>query len=81
MRPVGVVDNASQFMEASAAYLILHAHSMGQLRRVMIIGDHHQHPPALLAKRNPFSASGSVSLIERQIRAGTSHIQLQTQYM
>jgi hypothetical protein len=76
-----VVDNASQFMEANAAYLILRAHSMGQLRRVLLIGDHHHHPPALLAERNPFSASGSVSLIERQIRAGTSHIQLQTQYM
>jgi hypothetical protein len=76
-----VVGNASRFMEANAAYLILRAHSMGQLHRVLLIGDHHQHPPALLAERNPFSASGSVLLIERQIRAGTSHIQLQTQYM
>lgn len=36
-----VVDNASQFMEANTAYLILRAHSMGQLRRVLLIGDHH----------------------------------------
>jgi hypothetical protein len=70
-----VVDNSSQCMEAHAAYLILRAHSMGQLRRVMLVGDRDQHP-ALLAERNPFSASGSVSLVERQIRAGTSHIQL-----
>jgi superfamily I DNA and/or RNA helicase len=76
-----VVDNASQSMEANAAYLILRAHSMGQLRRVLLIGDHRQHPPALLAERNPCSASGLVSLIERQIRAGTSYIQLQTQYI
>jgi superfamily I DNA and/or RNA helicase len=75
-----VVDEASQFMEANAAYLILRAHSMGQLRRVLLIGDHNQHP-ALSAERNPFRASGSVSLIERQIRAGSSHIQLQTQYL
>jgi hypothetical protein len=75
-----VVDEASQFMEANAAYLTLRAHSMGQLRRVLLIGDHHQHP-ALSAERNPFRASGSVSLIERQIRAGSSHIQLQTQYL
>lgn len=75
-----VVDNASQSMEANVAYPILRAYSMGELRRVLIIGDHHQHP-ALSAERNPFSATGSVSLIERQIRAGTSHIRLQTQYM
>lgn len=75
-----IVDNASKFMEANATYLILRAHSMGQLRRVLIIGDNPQLPLTLLAERNPFSASGSVSLIERQIRAGSSHVQLQTLY-
>jgi hypothetical protein len=75
-----VVDKASRSMEANTADLILRAQFMGELRRVLLIGDHHQYP-ALLVERNPFSASGSVSLIERQIRAGTSHIRLETQYM
>jgi predicted ATPase len=75
-----IMDEASQFMEANAVYPILHANANGQLRRVLIIGDHHQLPPTVLAERNPFSASGSVSLMERQIHAGTAHIQLRTQF-
>jgi predicted ATPase len=75
-----IMDEASQFMEANAVYPILHAHANGQLRRVLIIGDHHQLPPTVLAERNPFSASGTVSLMERQIHAGTAHIQLRTQF-
>lgn len=76
-----VMDEASQFMEANAVHPILHADSEGgQLRRVLIIGDHHQLPPTVLAERNPFAASGSVSLMERQILAGTAYVQLRTQF-
>ena len=67
-------------MEVNAAYLILRGQSMGNLRRVLLIGDHLQSPPALLAEGNHFAASVSVSLLDSQIRAGPSHIQVQTQY-
>lgn len=75
-----VMDEASQSMEANAVHPILHARANGQLRRVLIIGDHHQLPPTVLAERNPFSASGSVSLMERQILSGTAYVQLRTQF-
>lgn len=75
-----VMDEASQFKEACAIHPILHAHSNGNLRRVLMIGDHHQLPPVLKAERNPFSATGTISLMERQILAGTAHIQLREQF-
>lgn len=75
-----ILDDASEFMEACAIYPILRANANGDLRRVLIIGDHKQQSPTLNADRNPFSASGSVSLLERQILAGTPHIELRTQY-
>jgi hypothetical protein len=71
-----VIDEASQLMEACAIHPILHAHSNGHLRRVLIIGDHHQLHPTLKADRNPFASAGTISLMERQILAGTAHIQL-----
>lgn len=75
-----VMDEASQFKEACAIHPILHAHSNGNLRRVLLIGDHRQLPPVLKADRNPFSATGTISLMERQILAGTAHIQLREQF-
>jgi superfamily I DNA and/or RNA helicase len=45
-----------------------------------MVGDHHQLPPTLKADRNPFSFTGTISLLERQILAGTAHIQLREQF-
>jgi superfamily I DNA and/or RNA helicase len=70
-----VIDEASQLEEACAIHPILHAHANGRLRRVLIIGDHQSHP-ILKTDRNPFASTGTMYLMERQILAGTAHIQL-----
>lgn len=75
-----VMDDSSRCMEADAVAMIVHAKSQEQLRRVLIIGDQNQLHPPLRAGRNPFSSTGRISLMERQILAGTSYLQLRTQF-
>ena len=75
-----IMDEASQFMEARAVSALVHAVSGKKLRRIMLIGDDKQLPPTLLAKRNPFSKTGEVSLFERLIATGIDVHMLTEQY-
>ncbi|KAK8179583.1 P-loop containing nucleoside triphosphate hydrolase protein [Phyllosticta citribraziliensis] len=80
-KPRGLImDEASQFNEASALAAILHALNGGKLERILLIGDHHQLPPTTTAIRNPFSLNSRSSLFERLILAGTPHLQLREQF-
>lgn len=49
-------------------------------RRVLLLGDTQSISPTSMADRNVFSGSASMSLIERQVLAGTPHVRLRTQY-
>ncbi|PNS17971.1 Regulator of nonsense transcripts 1 [Sphaceloma murrayae] len=75
-----IMDEASQFSEAKAAFALLHAYSQGSLERILLVGDHMQLPPTLMAAVNPFAATGSISLFERLILGGTPSIQLKSQF-
>ncbi|KAF2221562.1 AAA domain-containing protein [Elsinoe ampelina] len=50
------------------------------LKRVLLVGDHKQLPPTVVAPRNPFSNTGSIYQLERLIDAGTPSVHLQRQY-
>lgn len=77
MNPSGLImDNSSQIDEASAASAIIHALNGGKLKRILLIGDHHQEPPTV-ATRNPFGRNSRLSLLKRLVLAGTPHVQLQ----
>lgn len=75
-----IMDEASQFMEARAVFPILRAVKCGKLQRVLLIGDDLQLPPTLMAPRNPFHATGMMSLFERLVKAGFPVIILQVQH-
>jgi hypothetical protein len=75
-----VMDEASQFLEARAVFPILEAMSKGRLRRILLIGDDKQLPPTLMAPRNPFHATGVVSLFERLIKTGVTPVTMLEQY-
>ncbi|KAK5731960.1 hypothetical protein LTR17_010912 [Elasticomyces elasticus] len=75
-----LMDEGSQMSEAKAVLPIAHALSGGNLQRVLIIGDNNQLPPTRLAQHNPVGPSCETSLMERLILAGSSYIQLRTQY-
>ncbi|TKX27200.1 AAA domain-containing protein 1 [Elsinoe australis] len=75
-----IMDEASQFAEAKAAFALLHAFKQGNLQRIILVGDDKQLPPTLMASINPFAATGSASLFERLMMGGTPSIQLRTQY-
>ncbi|KAK7512449.1 uncharacterized protein IWZ02DRAFT_385097, partial [Phyllosticta citriasiana] len=80
-KPRGLImDEASQFNEASALAAILHALNGGKLERILLIGDHHQLPPTTTATGNAFSSNASLSLFERLILAGTPYVQLREQF-
>ncbi|KAL1392064.1 hypothetical protein HDK64DRAFT_67246 [Phyllosticta capitalensis] len=77
MNPSGLImDNSSQIDEASAVSAIIHALNGGKLKRILLIGDHHQEPPTV-ATRNPFGRNSRLSLLKRLVLAGTPHVQLQ----
>jgi hypothetical protein len=75
-----IMDEASQFIEARAVFPILQAMSKNRLERILLIGDDKQLPPTLMAPRNPFHATGVVSLFERLIKTGVAPVALREQY-
>ncbi|KAK8220947.1 hypothetical protein IWZ01DRAFT_536921 [Phyllosticta capitalensis] len=76
MNPSGLImNNSSQIDEASAVSAIIHALNGGKLKRILLIGDHHQEPPTV-ATRNPFGRNSRLSLLKRLVLAGTPHVQL-----
>lgn len=75
-----IMDEASQSSEARAVFPIVHALSGGRLKRMMLIGDDDQLPPARLAERNLASAAGEVSLMERLMLAGFQPVRLLEQF-
>jgi superfamily I DNA and/or RNA helicase len=75
-----VMDEASQFQEATAVGAIAHAVKQGKLRRILLIGDDYQLPPTVMSKRNPFRETAKVSLFQRLIEAGLQPLILDTQY-
>lgn len=75
-----IIDDASQATELELVYPIIHALNNGRLRRVLIVGDHHQLPPVIKANRNPFSTQGKLSLLERLLKAGFPSTMLREQY-
>ncbi|KAK5133881.1 hypothetical protein LTR08_007212 [Meristemomyces frigidus] len=75
-----ILDEATQFIEAKAVSAIVHALCGGKLERILLVGDDNQLPPTLIAPRNPFAATGVVSLIERLIKTGMPWKKMRRQY-
>lgn len=77
-----IMDESSQIGEAEAVHPLAHAMTTKgrRLDRIMLIGDHLQLPPTVMAERNPFAPQGRVSLMERLINSGVEPIVLREQF-
>jgi len=81
IRPnIVIIDEASQMIEARSAHILTFAASRASIHRMLLVGDHLQLPPTVIADRNPFKKNAEVSQFERLIDAGTKHVLLKEQF-
>jgi hypothetical protein len=75
-----IIDEASQAKEFDVVTCITGLLQKSKVARILFVGDHHQLPPVVLAKFNPFANQAKLSLFERLRMAKFNATMLVTQY-